>query len=83
MTSTIDDRERFIIAYQKCHSISLNSDTSDSCNDENFESIPKMFAKAKTKELHQIKVENFMVFDELHFRLSTQKEIGQLKTTNS
>ncbi|CAI2385439.1 unnamed protein product [Moneuplotes crassus] len=60
VASVVDDRERLMIAYQKCHLLSLQSDTSNSCSDENFDSIPKMFAKASTKELHQIKVENFM-----------------------
>ena len=61
VTSMIDENERFMIAYQKCHSIPLDSDTTSSFSDENYDGIPKVFSKEKKKLQHKAKVDDFMV----------------------
>ena len=58
VTSMIDENERFMITYQKCNSIPLESDTSSSNSDKN-DAIPKTFDKERLK--HQKKVNDFMV----------------------
>mmetsp|Transcript_12871 Transcript_12871/g.11403 ORF Transcript_12871/g.11403 Transcript_12871/m.11403 type:complete len:173 (+) Transcript_12871:618-1136(+) len=60
VTSMMDDSERFMIAYQKCNSISLYSDTSSSNSDENYDGVPKMFHKKTRKAKHIQKVNEFM-----------------------
>lgn len=61
VTSMVDENERFMISYQKCHSISLYSDTTSSMSDENYDGIPKVFSKDKIKRQHRAKVDDFMV----------------------
>lgn len=61
VTSMIDDKERFMIKYQKWNSISLLSNTSDGGSDEQYGLIPKVFDKEKKKDFHKERVDEFMV----------------------
>ncbi|CAI2377011.1 unnamed protein product [Moneuplotes crassus] len=60
LKSMIDDKERFIIPYQKCNSIAMHSESDSDHGDDNYAKVPKMFAKSKIKELHRAEVDEFM-----------------------
>ncbi|CAI2382440.1 unnamed protein product [Moneuplotes crassus] len=57
--SLMDDSERFMITYQKTNCISADGETESSYSDDNYDDVPKMFAKAKKKQ-HKTKVDDFM-----------------------
>ena len=61
VSSMIDEKERFLITYQKANAISLDSSTSSSNSDKNYDGVPKLFAKDKKKMKHKKKVDEFMV----------------------
>jgi len=58
VTSTMDDSEKFMINYQKCHTIALSSEENDS-SEGVYDGVPKMFDKDKSS--HELKVNTFMV----------------------
>ncbi|CAI2382433.1 unnamed protein product [Moneuplotes crassus] len=57
--SLMDDSERFMITYQKTNCISADGETESGYSDDNYDGVPKMFAKAKKRQ-HQVKVDDFM-----------------------
>jgi len=78
VTSMIDQNERFMISYQKTNAISLDSSTTSSHSDENYDGVPKLFAKEKKKLEHRNRVDEFMVnYNCLSYRRNTREKFGQ------
>jgi hypothetical protein len=49
VTSMMDDSERFLVTYQKYHSISVNSDTASSHDDEDYDDVPSLYMGKEKK----------------------------------
>lgn len=74
VTSMIDENEQFMIKYQKSNALSLLSDTTSSFSDDNFESIPKAFARKNRKKIHKAKIHDFMVRFKFYLKNEYSKE---------
>jgi hypothetical protein len=71
VTSMMDDSERFLVAYQRYHSISAFSDTASSHEDEDYDDVPNLYAGKEKKDKHLLKVDEFMVIS-LVFELNRE-----------
>jgi hypothetical protein len=61
VTSMMNKKERFLVTYQKRHSISVLSDTTSSPSDKNYDHVPRLCENQKKKDDHSQKVQQFMV----------------------
>ncbi|CAI2381127.1 unnamed protein product [Moneuplotes crassus] len=60
LASIMDEDERFMIPFQKCNSIPMNTDSEESSEEDAYKEVPKLFARSNETMLHISRVDDFM-----------------------